>query len=64
MTGADSTTAKSAGSSATGRVAYFHLASLAVYAFVALLAAALGGAFVRWRYEETSRKCQAPEVAA
>ena len=39
MTGADSTTAKSAGSPATGRIAYFHFATLAVYAFVAVLAA-------------------------
>ena len=46
MTGVDSTTAKSAGSGASGRVAHFHLASLAVYAFVALLAALiLFGAF-------------------
>jgi hypothetical protein len=34
------------------------------HSFVALLVAALGGAFVRWRYEENSRKRQAPEVAA
>jgi hypothetical protein len=34
------------------------------HSFGALLAAMLGGAFVRWRYEETSRKGQVPEVAA
>ena len=39
MTGANSTTAKPASSPATGRVAYFHFATLAVYVFVALLAA-------------------------
>jgi hypothetical protein len=39
VTGVDSTTAKSASSPATGRIAYFHFATLAVYAFVALLAA-------------------------
>ena len=33
------------------------------HSFLALLAATLGGAFVRWRYEETSRKGHAPEVA-
>jgi len=39
VTGVDSTTAKSAGSPASGRIAYFHFATLAVYAFVAVLAA-------------------------
>jgi hypothetical protein len=34
------------------------------HSFVALLAAMVGGAFVRWRYEEISRNGQAPEVAA
>ena len=33
------------------------------HSLVALLAATLGGAFVRWRYEVTSRKGQAPEAA-
>jgi ribose/xylose/arabinose/galactoside ABC-type transport system permease subunit len=46
VTGVDSTTGGPAGSGASGRVAHFHLASLAVYAFVALLAALiLFGAF-------------------
>src|ERR1700743_3063407 len=39
MSGVDSTTAKSAGSPAAGRVAYFHFATIAVYVFVAVLAA-------------------------
>ncbi len=38
VTGADSTTTKSGVSPATGRVAHFHFATLAVYAFVAVVA--------------------------
>jgi hypothetical protein len=34
------------------------------HSLVALLAAALGGAFVRWRYEEHARKRQPTEVAS
>ncbi len=33
------------------------------HSLLALLAATLGGVFVRWRYEEYSRKGQSPEVA-
>jgi ribose/xylose/arabinose/galactoside ABC-type transport system permease subunit len=39
VTGVNSTTGGPTGSSATERIAYFHFATLAVYAFVALLAA-------------------------
>jgi hypothetical protein len=46
VTGVNSTAGGPAGSPATGRIAYFHFATLAVYAFVALLAALiLFGAF-------------------
>src|SRR6202042_3391394 len=46
VTGVNSTTGGPTGSPATGRIAYFHFATLAVYAFVAVLAALiLFGAF-------------------